>query len=112
MVTDHHDADVIALLTLAKHNIRTDIQELLIAGDPMRDIVHGAISKVLEAERKRLSAELEPVIRLAEDRGKFWRSHQRAAKDREDKTRFAVKAEQYETAAFRARNALAGRFKP
>lgn len=108
MVTDH-DADIIALITLAHVNIPTDIQELLINGDPMRGIAPSAISRVLEAERKRLSGELEPVILLSEGQGRFWRSHQRAAKDLDDKTRFAVKAEQYEKAAFKARTALKAR---
>lgn len=107
MATDSHDADVVALVTLAQSGIPTDVQDLLIRGDAMRGIAPGAITKVLGAERKRLSVELEPALRLVEGRGKFWRSQQRVSKDREDKTRFAVRAEEFERAAFRARSALA-----
>jgi hypothetical protein len=50
---------------------------------------------------------LEKLIEMAENQGKFWRTHQRAAKDREDKTRFAVRAEPWENAAMAGRFALA-----
>lgn len=38
-----------ALISLAESNIPPDIQELLIQGDPMRDIPPGALTKALKA---------------------------------------------------------------
>jgi hypothetical protein len=37
------------LAVLAHYNIPTDIQELLIRGDPMRDIAPGALSNAIES---------------------------------------------------------------
>lgn len=38
-----------ALISLAESNIPPDIQELLVQGDPMRDIPPGALAKALHA---------------------------------------------------------------
>jgi hypothetical protein len=43
------DRVVVALTALARAKIQPDIQELLISGDPMRDIAPGALGKALEA---------------------------------------------------------------
>lgn len=38
-----------ALVALARHNIPTDVQELLVQGDPMRSIAPGALERALLA---------------------------------------------------------------
>lgn len=43
------DAAVAALTALAGHNIPVDVQELLVAGDPMRGIPPGALSACVKA---------------------------------------------------------------
>jgi hypothetical protein len=40
---------VAAIVALARHNIPTDVQELLVSGDPMRGIAPGAMSAAIKA---------------------------------------------------------------
>lgn len=54
-----------------------------------------------------LSAAILPLIEMAEAQGRSWRAHQKRAVEREDKTRFAVKAEPWEDRARIGREALA-----
>ncbi len=43
------DAETSALVALAKMNVPTDVQELLVRGDPERDIKPGALRRALLA---------------------------------------------------------------
>ena len=61
----------------------------------------------MNAAENSLAAAILPLIEMAEAQGRFWRAHQKRAVDREDKTRFAVKAEPWEDRARIGREALA-----
>jgi hypothetical protein len=47
-----------ALIALSKHNIPTDVQELLVRGDPMRGIPPGALSASWAAALRELMKEV------------------------------------------------------
>lgn len=83
-----------------------DVQRECVA---LRSALAAAEARVtaLEAEKAEIITASQWLRLLAEGQAKFWRSHQRAAKDREEKTRFAVKAEPWENAVLALRQALA-----
>lgn len=61
-----------ALVVLARHNIPTDIQELLVRGDPARGIKPGALAAAIEALREsERQAEREEAAKVADFR-KNW----------------------------------------
>jgi hypothetical protein len=79
------------------------------ATEYVRADLHASLLAIIErqgAELAEAREAIEQLVALADYQAKFWRSHQRAAKDREEKTRFAVKAEPWENASLRARSAL------
>ena len=53
-------AAAVALVTLSEHNIPPDIQELLVLGNPDRDIRPGALSKAISAVIQSYLKELVP----------------------------------------------------
>lgn len=55
---------------------------------------------------ERLEKATQALIDAAERQARFWRDHQRRVRDRDEKTRFAVRAEPWENKALAARMAL------
>jgi hypothetical protein len=57
-----------ALVILAQAGIPTDIQELLVAGNPMKGIAPGALERAILAERDRCYdlVEIEMLINLSD----------------------------------------------